>query len=610
MTGFCGAIPRRRGAADAQFIGLARRAEQLLSRREGDVIRCEAGPQGFIAYYNNGAWGQRRLIRENETLVAVSGDPLIVEADGITNSPEASAKTLSAALVRQDDTVIAATKGSFAAVAWEPSASSLQLCADKLALRPVYVYVDDAICIFSSTIRVLRELASTPLEVDEQGLAEHIYLGQCLGSRTIHKDVRVLRPGEILTVSADHVASRFYHRWERTPRSGLNERQTLSALYNAFVRALKRRSRNTTEDAFLSGGLDSRCVVAGLLDAGRAVRSFGSSYAGSADDVISRMVADAFGTSHTADERDPADRLKLRMDTFALYAQTSFPTQDSRSKIGRILWSGDGGSVGMGHVYMNSRRVALAAGPLDEDAIKLLFPRLARRTTRLMDAKTMERLRKLAIEGVKDEFDRLRSAPSDRRLFFFYLLNDQMRHLWHHYEDIDISAAEFETPFFDADFLELVAGSPIEWFLRHKLYNKWLTCFRAPAAALPWQVYPGHEPGPHPMPAGIRAQWSKEWYSGAKGRWVIDHLTRQALECRDPRVARYIQRPRLIALRWMNLLGLERFQYEQRMAVGIVQAIVGSLAGAAQAVQDDGGTSAGGDAPVSTQPQARYEAVG
>ena len=552
-------------------------ARAKLSRRPTDVILTYSDESSFIACFNNGAFQDNRALYEDGVNIAwVSGDPLITNEDGVSNNPAASVAEVYNAIANDATAGLSRAAGSFVAASWNRRDRTWRFCSDKLALRPLYVYLDSSECVFATNLRTLRELVGRSLEIDEQGFAEMIYFGQSLGSRTVYKNVRVLQPGEIWTIGLKEERSRRYFDWNAIARYDGDESATCAALYDRFIRAIRRRSRRKTEDAFLSGGLDSRCVVAGLLDIGRNVRTFGFCYPNSADDIISRLVAKSFGTFHTAHHSDPVERLKRTVDNFAVQARKYFPTEPTDQKdVGRIIWSGDGGSVGIGHVYLKERTIGLAAGNLSDAALHELFADFDKGGTRLISASKCSRLRRLAFAGMRGELEAITPQRPDRRLFLFYLLNDQMRHLYDHFEDIDISGIEFATPFFDADFLSIIVASSANMYLRHGLYNRWLTNFKTCAASLPWQVYPGHIAGPHPMPDGIASQWSGNWYSGPQIRRAADQIAASILHTSDIRLWRYVRRSTMLVLRALNRLGVERYNYELWLARRIFQAITG-----------------------------------
>ena len=61
---------------------------------------------------------------------------------------------------------------------------------------------------------------------------------------------------------------------------------------------------------------------------------------------------------------------------------------------------------------------------------------------------------------------------------------------------------------FDADLIELVASMPVDYGVRHRLYNAALAHFPRVIKSVAWQTYPGHEPCPIPMPSDAVDQWA------------------------------------------------------------------------------------------------------
>jgi len=518
-----------------------------------------------------------------QTVPARRADDLVLHAEGgvsvlagepLNGSDTEPAAPAAEALFRRDALdgsvrSLVASPGTFAVAAWNPRTETLLLATDHVASRSLYFISDDQHIAFATSLRLLRALLPSGDEVDEQGVAETVFFGQCLGSRTPFKNVQVLRPGQALRVDArwQPSAHDYLDRLNR-PIEPVPPGDIVQMLHHAFAKAVSRRLRPGPQEAFLSGGMDSRAVVAALTDAGRPVRSFCTAYAGSLDDIVSREVAQRLGTRHVIKHRTPAERVRVALDPFAQYAREHFPPE-SGPAVGRRLWSGDGGSVTLGHVYMNRDSVAVAAGRLDHAALMQLFPALGRRPTRQLSRQTTARWAELAEAGAAAEFQRLSGAPPERRLFHFYMQNDQARHLYHHFDGIDLNGIELLTPFFDGDFVALVSRLPIEPFLAHGIYNRWIRGFRCGAGEVYWQTYRGHEPCPHPAPVVTADQWDQAWYAGAEVRRAYRDIARQVLG-RGPSAAdRFVSRPMLRAFSWFNAAGSTRFDHEIAFARNI-----------------------------------------
>jgi hypothetical protein len=146
--------------------------------------------------------------------------------------------------------------------------------------------------------------------------------------------------------------------------------------------------------------------------------------------------------------------------------------------------------------------------------------------------------------------------------------NDQHRHLFRHFEDIDLHRIELELPYFDAEFLAVIMSVPIEERLYHRFYNQWLKCFPSYVAGTYWQSYPGHAPCPLPRTEQLSYQWDPDVRAvkrrGAWGRSVRYAL--QALLAR--RFAGAIMRRRTLAaatlLQILKLRDMDHIIYAAR----------------------------------------------
>jgi len=566
MTHFAGYLLRE-GAAPA---ATAQRAVlDRMARSPGLQVQERSSPRFWIACQTVPAWrSDDTLLSGPDALVAMAGDALMTEGDEAPTA-EQSAARLRAALLGDTPAALAAAQGTFAAAAWDIGRQQLTLAVDKVASRCLYVREQADRVSFATSLRLLRALAPDGEAVDEQGLAETLFFGQPLGARTVFQGVRVLRPAQRLRVSGALQVNADTYADMMAPAPAPHEPEAvLERLHQVFARAVRRRLQPGPQEAFLSGGMDSRAVVAALVDAGVPVRSFCTAYAGSIDDVVGRIVAQRFGTAHETWHRTPAERVRIALDPFALYARDHFPPRQPAAA--RQLWSGDGGSVTLGHVYMTRPAVELASGPISADTIRRLFPGLAHRPTRQVAGSKAAAWAEMATAGALEEFRTLQAAAPDRRLFQFYMRNDQARHLYHHFEAIDQSGIELLTPFFDGEFVALVASLPIDGFLYHGVYNEWIKHFRCGAGDIYWQPYRGHQAGPHPSPVVQADQWDGSWYEGADVRRAYREVLDGLLATRHGLAEAYVSRPRLRAIRWLNAAGVSRYNFEIAYARNVV----------------------------------------
>lgn len=320
-----------------------------------------------------------------------------------------------------------------------------------------------------------------------------------------------------------------YWHWDRLPPAGLSDEELPRAVFDAFIGAIRRRLGGAKRVVSgLSGGLDSRCVVAGLRHLGVEVHSINFAPDGSEDLAFGRLAAEALGTRHFEAPLGPLDfwdRMGAAHRTWLeATPKTEWPDNPWE------LWSGDGGSCAMGHIYLNDEIIGLMRAGEIRSAIDvyLRYNRIGL-PGKLLARSERERILAYPASGVDAELKRLQGADPTRRIHLYLMVNGQRRILSNHYENLDLRRFEVATPFFDSNLLRLVLTSPIDGFLHHRFYNRWLAEFPAPTSRVPWQAYPGHEPCPVPKPSGLRTQWQGGWHDAS----VSTELTRRTLEVAD-----------------------------------------------------------------------------
>lgn len=573
MSHFAGYL-RTHEAAAADETAVEQALLQAMAHHPDRVVHQHREGRLWLATQEIGWWRDRSASVHAQGLAALVGDPVVVASDSGSADEGHSAQAVGDALVTGRWSRLQEARGSFAALGWCPGEGRLLLATDKIGSRPLYLKREGPRWLFATSIRLLRALQSAPEQADEQGLAETLFFGQPLGDRTAFAGVRVLRPGTVMRLQGAADAEELVYFDLATVRpQPLSYEDGLAALHACFRLAVQRRLRGDAQEAFLSGGLDSRAVVAELIDQGRRVHSFCAAYPDSLDDIVGRQIAAVLGTDHQTWHRSPADRVRVALDPFAVYARAHFRSPVAAPGAARGIWSGDGGSVTLGHVYLKPETVRLAARPLNADTIRQLFPGLGTRPTRQLGSARLKRWTELAIDGALQAFARTETAAPERRLFLFYMQNDQARHLYHHFERIAESGIELITPFFDSDFVSLVSSLPIDWFLRHRLYNDWIAGFGCAAGSVYWQPYRGHLAGPHAKPSTIADQWDATWYRSAEVRRTYREIGRDILNRPEDLATPFLDRWQLRLCLLLNRLGRSDRDYELAFARNLVSTL-------------------------------------
>lgn len=522
------------GGGEAATDGRARAFIDAVSREPGDRPRVHRAAHLAIAQWLLPCETQACEYRDaagNLTLMA--GRPLFDPTPG-----PSEIEALHGALVDGSSALLERARGSYAAVHWSAASKACVLVADKLGLRPLYYGIEDGVLYVASALRIFEAARVLTGRMDVRGVAELAAFGYPLSARSPYAGIRTIEAGEIVRIDAAGLTSRHYWRWDRLPEAGIAQEDLPRVLHDGFVDAVARRLEGERAVvAGLSGGLDSRCVVAGLQACGVDVHTINFAPSGSEDLVFGRLAAEAMGTRHFECSSGPLEFWDRQRAAVEAWRQAS--SDAVSSGVGQRLWSGDGGSCALGHIYLTDDIIALMRRGDSDAAIEsyLKYNRIAL-PRRALVREARDQVADYPRAGVQTELDRLGAATPTRRLHLYLMINGQRRLLAKHYENLDRRRFEVVTPFFDAEFLRLVLGSPIEGFMHHRFYHRWLDEFAAPVTTVPWQAYPGHVPCPLPRPEGLRNQWDS-WYEASEDRELARRDARLADELlRDPRLPR------------------------------------------------------------------------
>lgn len=499
--------------------------KRVMSRNPEDKPTIFSDSQCFLAKIDIGAYGEPAFhVDPHGSMSTLAGESLL-NLDGSTSRTRTEdLELLHYSWKKTDWNLLTKTRGVFSAVHYNSSSQSLYLITDKLGVRPLYYWASHEWVIFASALRILESLDEVQKEMDLRALAEMTTLGYPLAERTPYANVVRLRSGQLIKFDEKAINRTHYWRWDDIRESSKTEAEMLTEVYQKFKGAIACRSGKDAETiAMLSGGMDSRSIVTALVEDQVLVHTFNFSRSATQDEVLSSEFARCIGTRHRVGPS--LDKLSLSPDanapwTRALAKAITTSSYRSNSSVERpqLAWSGDGGSVGLGHVYISRQMADLLKDGKQNEAIDLYIKeQKAYVVTRLFQRNVAEKIKEMPREGIIAELDDIHCVDRIRAFHIYLLLNDQRRHLDGHYEDIDIHRIEFHLPFFDSNFLRSVLAVPSDLCILHRFYTKWMSQFPPVINAVPWQTYPGHEPCPLPITSALEYQWN----SGRTAAWSL-----------------------------------------------------------------------------------------
>jgi asparagine synthase (glutamine-hydrolysing) len=195
-------------------------------------------------------------------------------------------------------------RGMFAFALWDRRRRSLLLVRDRLGIKPLYYRMDQDEIFFASEIKgILAGLPPGIREIDPASLRAYLVFGYLPGSRSLFKGIQKLPPGHLLECREDGIVLRRY--WSLPPvdpSPPFSRREAIARLGSLLEESVRLRLISDVPlGAFLSGGIDSSCVVALMRRLSPdPVKTFSIGFKEEDFDElpVARQVAAALGTNH------------------------------------------------------------------------------------------------------------------------------------------------------------------------------------------------------------------------------------------------------------------------------------------------------------------------
>ena len=204
--------------------------------------------------------------------------------------------------------------GMFAFALYDERKHALVLARDRAGEKPLFYRHGQGRLWFASELKALLEDPTLPRRVDLQALNQYLAYGYVTGDGCILEGYRKLRQGEAMSYDLNSGDVTRWAYW-RPPipdgepsGNGADLDAELEALLRDSVRL--RLQADVPVGILLSGGMDSSLITALAADVSpRPVRTFTITFPGHGsfdEGPYARMVAEHFGTDHTAFVAEPA----------------------------------------------------------------------------------------------------------------------------------------------------------------------------------------------------------------------------------------------------------------------------------------------------------------
>lgn len=453
------------------------------------------------------------LHEDGTCVAALAGDPIV---PGRTAGRDRDEDLCRLSRGDQSDPIsmLREARGNFSFARYFPEMDSFVVGTDRLGLRPVYWMQFGDYLVFSGVVRMLLKSTDVSLEPDMQGLMESVAFGFPFGDRTEYGGINILEGGDYLQIENGSVSKKSYWDWCSDTGATVDESPSLRRqLYDEFIRSIELRSSSASPVyTALSGGLDSRCVVGGLIELGREVAAINVSWPGSHDQILARTMADTLAIPYFEDElRNDEAGEGFFPRSVGLIKENHRPSLENRH-LPRQLWGGNDGSISVGYVYVTSNAVShLREGRVRNAAADFIALRGIGLSKRVFTTRHLQSTLNQPTESVVDILASMQRLDPGQNMFMFLLLTYQRKMMQRGLENIDQTCVERIEPFFDTTFLALTCRLPVDDCIGHGLFHRWLREFPTVISSVPWQAYPGHEQCPIELSKVAISQW--DYYS-------------------------------------------------------------------------------------------------
>jgi len=212
-------------------------------------------------------------------------------------------ETILAAFATWGNDAWARLEGMFAVAVWDRKDRTLTLARDPIGIKPLYVSEQGGGLSFGSELKTLQLLPDQELTIDDRAVDDYFTYGHVRRPRSIYREVRTLDPGCYLTLGPDGPSST--HRFWRAEFREAPQQDDAEWIEQMRWMLLSTTAAHMRADvpvaAFLSGGIDSSCVLAAMFEAGHSpVQAFTISHPGHSIDEAkaARTIALKFGCEH------------------------------------------------------------------------------------------------------------------------------------------------------------------------------------------------------------------------------------------------------------------------------------------------------------------------
>lgn len=193
------------------------------------------------------------------------------------------------------DSVIHLLNGAFIISCYDCKTGEIVIYNDRFGLYPLFWSKTDDGFFYSQEAKVFKDIIN--LKPDYTGIAEYLSFDYCIEDRTLFKNVKYMLPAQRVCYKDGNVYTDIYWEMPADPgKAKTGKRGYVSELHNIYEKAVRVRASEKADIIGLTGGFDSRLILAIL--GGEKAHTYNFGNKGSGDQVGASALANEYKTDH------------------------------------------------------------------------------------------------------------------------------------------------------------------------------------------------------------------------------------------------------------------------------------------------------------------------
>ncbi|MDR4499295.1 MAG: asparagine synthase-related protein [Candidatus Scalindua sp.] len=359
----------------------------------------------------------------------------------------------------------------------------IKLFSDKFGLQPLYYSILTDGIIFSAEIKAILKEKNVRKIPDYQSFADFLHYGQILGQKTLFQDIKLLAPGSILTfdLSKKYLSLEQYFQLDdlfvKEGKYNPDVSKEEAALY--LTKSIKARSANhNILGLSLSGGLDSRAILAGLEKDAEGMHTYTLGIPGCADQKLAERMARVGKTRHEFVELDQKylQNFKGMADSMIRLSDGMYHPHESTEMLAleyfksaefKILLRGHGGEISkasLAYPVMVTPQVnACSRGSNILEHIFTITNLVTRDNNpgELFTSSFYKKTKDAARQSLDDSCGEASQTLSPADMCIYYYINEHIRRQVVASLEIFRSQIEIRMPYLDDEYLKILLQLPV-----------------------------------------------------------------------------------------------------------------------------------------------------